>query len=66
VTITVRDDGPGIDPTLGEQAFERFSRGEGGQTGLGLAIVKAIVQSHCGAVAVTNDHGAVFTITMRV
>ena len=66
VTITVRDDGPGIDPTLGEQAFERFSRGEGGQTGLGLAIVKAIVQSHGGTVAVTNDQGAVFTITMRV
>ncbi len=64
VTITVRDDGPGIDPTLGEQAFERFSRGEGGQTGLGLAIVKAIVVSHGGTIAVTNDHGAMFTITL--
>lgn len=66
VTITVRDDGPGIDPALGEQAFERFSRGEGGQTGLGLAIVKAIVVSHSGTITVTNDHGAVFTITLRV
>ncbi len=66
VSITVRDDGPGIDPALGEQVFERFSRGEGGQTGLGLAIVKAIVLSHGGSVSMANDNGAVFTVTLPV
>jgi len=66
VHITVRDDGPGIDPALGEEVFERFTRGKGGQTGLGLAIVKAIVEAHGGIVAATNDHGAVFTISLHV
>ncbi len=66
VDIIIRDDGPGLDPALGDQAFERFSRGQDGQTGLGLAIVKAIVLSHGGSAGVVNDQGAVFTVTLPI
>jgi signal transduction histidine kinase len=62
--LEVRDDGPGVDLALGAKAFERFTRGTGGQTGLGLAIVKAIVEGHNGEVTVHNDYGAVFTIRL--
>lgn len=52
--VRVRDQGPGIPAELGERAFERFVRGEGGGggggTGLGLAIVKGLVEAQAGRV----------------
>lgn len=49
-TIVVSDDGPGIDPAIQPQLFERFRRGPGHQNGsghgLGLALVKAICERH--------------------
>jgi len=56
VTITVTDDGPGIDEEQAARVFERFfrvdpsrSRLHGG-SGLGLAIVRSIVEAHRGSV----------------
>jgi two-component system phosphate regulon sensor histidine kinase PhoR len=63
VEVSVRDDGPGIDPGAIERVFERFYRAdkarsrEQGGTGLGLAIVKHIVQSHGGKVWVKSVPG---------
>jgi two-component system OmpR family sensor kinase len=55
VRLHVRDRGPGFDPALDGQAFERFTRGDRarsrGGTGLGLAIVDAIARSHGGRAA---------------
>ena len=55
VRLHVRDRGPGFDPALNGQAFERFTRGDRarsrGGTGLGLAIVDAIARSHGGRAA---------------
>ena len=68
VAIEVRDNGPGIpDEDLGH-IFERFYQGDrarsGKGSGLGLAMVEQIALLHGGSVAVKNDGGAVFTVTL--
>jgi signal transduction histidine kinase len=69
VTVIVQDDGPGIDPALGERVFERFVRsgGDGGRgAGLGLAIVRAVVVSHGGTVELSQppEGGTRFTVRL--
>lgn len=69
--VTVSDDGPGIDPAVLPNVFERFARGDSsrarttGSTGLGLAIVSAVVDAHRGSVAVDSEPGRT-TFTVRV
>jgi signal transduction histidine kinase len=73
LTISVKDEGSGIDPEHLEHVFERFyrtdsarSRDRGG-TGLGLAIVKAIVEAHDGQVSAQSRGpglGSVFTVSL--
>jgi signal transduction histidine kinase len=58
--LTVSDDGPGIEPELAAQVFERFVRGAGdraGSSGLGLAIVRAVAESHGGRVTLQTTPG---------
>ncbi|MGP3536295.1 sensor histidine kinase [Microbacterium sp. RD1] len=61
--LRVHDDGPGVDPAIAEELFERFSRGDAsrarrtGGTGLGLSIARAIVQAHRGALTVQSTPG---------
>ncbi len=72
VTITVRDDGPGIDPDLVARLFDRFARGDaarspGTGTGLGLSIAKAVVDAHGGTITADGTPGATtFTVTLPV
>jgi two-component system phosphate regulon sensor histidine kinase PhoR len=70
ITLSVTDQGYGIEEQHLERLFERFyrvdkgrSRQEGG-TGLGLAIVKHIAQAHSGNVSVKSRYGngSVFSI----
>lgn len=69
--VRVHDDGPGIDPELAGELFERFARGDRsrarqtGGTGLGLSIVKAIVDGHRGTVVVDSSPGST-TFTVRL
>ena len=70
-SITVTDDGPGIDPAITGTLFERFVRGDAsrtratGSTGLGLAIVHAVVEAHGGTVSVASEPGdTTFTVTI--
>jgi signal transduction histidine kinase len=71
--VEVADDGPGIEPGLRDQIFDRFARGEGpadtavgGGSGLGLAIVRAVAISHGGSVGVSESDrgGALFRIRL--
>jgi len=62
--LRVHDDGPGIDPTIADELFERFSRADSsrarqtGGTGLGLSIAKAIVSAHHGTITVDSRPGS--------
>lgn len=70
VSITVTDDGPGIDPDVLPRLFEPFvstaldARG----TGLGLAVSEGIVREHGGLILAKNRadgrSGAVFEVLM--
>ncbi|MCF6376233.1 ATP-binding protein [Nocardioides KLBMP 9356] len=68
VTITVADDGDGVDPDDLPEVFERFFRGQNAQrrqvggTGLGLAIVRTIVEAHGGEVSISSEPGEGTTV----
>ena len=73
LTLSVTDDGIGIDAADLAHVFDRFyrtdqsrSRGIGG-TGLGLAITRAIVEAHGGTITVASDgpsHGVAVSIRL--
>jgi two-component system sensor histidine kinase SenX3 len=72
VTVSVADEGIGIEPSDLDRIFERFyradkarSRATGG-TGLGLAIVKHIATNHGGRVDVDSTVGKGSTFTLRL
>jgi two-component system sensor histidine kinase HydH len=48
VCIVVADDGPGMDPDMGDDVFKPFVTGKKTGTGLGLAIVQNIMRAHRG------------------
>jgi two-component system, NtrC family, sensor histidine kinase HydH len=49
--LTVSDNGPGIDPGLGDRVFQPFVTGRRHGTGLGLALVQKIVVTHNGRIS---------------
>jgi len=71
ITLTIRDDGAGIDPVLGNRVFDLFVSGAGsdraGGSGLGLAIVKGFADAMGVTVGAANhpDGGAVFSLRFR-
>jgi len=62
--LEIDDDGPGIDPALGDKLFMPFFRGENsrnretGGIGLGLSAARAIVLAHGGEIGLSNRQGA--------
>lgn len=66
VTLTVSDDGPGLDPEHLEQVFDPFYSTRERGTGLGLAIARRIARAHGGELTADNQPhgGARFTLTI--
>jgi two-component system sensor histidine kinase FlrB len=59
VEFTVRDNGPGIAPSIQSRVFEPFFSTRAAGTGLGLAVVKTVAEAHGGELALhsTPDSG---------
>jgi PAS domain S-box-containing protein len=66
VLVSVRDSGPGIDPTRLEQVFEAFYTTKSSGVGMGLSICRSIIDAHGGRLwAEANEpRGAVFQFTL--
>jgi len=71
ITVSVRDTGPGIDPSVQQNLFQPFSRGvlssrktEG--TGLGLYLSQKLATQLGGAISLTSstDQGSEFTLRL--
>lgn len=64
--LTVADNGPGIDPALGDRIFRPFFTTRARGTGLGLALVQKIIVTHNGKVSAGRNPqgGATFLITL--
>lgn len=70
-TVTVRDDGPGMDTDHVAKVFDRFFRVEEARTrpggsGLGLAIVDEIVRAHGGSITLQTAPGEGSTFVIRL
>jgi two-component system, cell cycle sensor histidine kinase and response regulator CckA len=70
VSISVSDNGMGMDDIIRSQIFDPFftTKDKGKGTGLGLSVVYGIVQAHHGFVNVesTLEHGTTFTLYFPV
>ncbi|CAM4088465.1 histidine kinase [Bacillus manliponensis] len=69
-TLSISDDGKGMDEQTKELLFERYYRGTNTEekdvgTGLGLAIAKQLVLAHNGTISVDSELGKGTTITMK-
>jgi PAS domain S-box-containing protein len=66
VLVSVRDSGPGINPTHLERVFEAFFTTKSSGTGMGLPICRSIIDAHGGRLwAEANEpRGAVFQFTL--
>ena len=65
-TITIEDNGPGIDPQMMESLFDPFATNRISGTGLGLAIARNAIRSHRGDIQARNrpEGGACFTVIL--
>jgi signal transduction histidine kinase len=67
-TITVDDNGPGIEPAARERVFQPFFTSKRGGTGLGLALVQKIIVFHNGRIAAGSSSlgGASLRVSLPV
>jgi signal transduction histidine kinase len=66
--VSVRDNGPGIDPEMVPRLFEKFASKSEKGTGLGLFISKGIIEAHGGRIWANNNEkdrtGATFSFSL--
>ncbi len=65
-TLTVEDDGPGIDAARAEHVFDAFYTTREKGTGLGLALCRRIAEAHGGSLVLANpgEPGARFVVEL--
>jgi signal transduction histidine kinase len=70
ITITVQDEGPGIQPDELRHIFQPFYRAGGAQPtsgfGLGLSLADRIIKLHKGTIAVVSEPGVGTTFSIRL
>jgi signal transduction histidine kinase len=70
VSVSVRDNGPGISPEDQRVIFDKFARAPTGHSkpgaGLGLYIARSIAEAHGGSLDVASAAGAGATFTLRL
>src|SRR4029078_7063734 len=68
VLVTVRDSGPGIDPSHLDRVFDAFYTTKSSGTGMGLSICRSIIDAHGGRLwAEPNEpRGTIFQFTLPV
>lgn len=69
VTLTVADNGPGIDPATRQRIFDPFftTKAVGAGTGIGLSYSLGIVEAHGGTIAIEDSAtGTRFVVTLPV
>jgi C4-dicarboxylate-specific signal transduction histidine kinase len=66
IRVTVRDTGPGLDPSGIDQLFEAFYTTKPSGMGMGLAICRSIIEAHGGRMwaSTTESSGAAFHFTL--
>jgi two-component system sensor kinase FixL len=67
VMVRVKDNGPGVDPALGEQIFDSFTSSKRDGLGMGLAISRSIVEAHAGTLRYANnpEGGSTFKFSLE-
>ncbi len=67
LSLTVKDDGPGISQEDLPYIFDRCYKGKGGNFGIGLTIAKTAAHSMNGTLTAKNapEGGAIFTLTLK-
>ena len=67
VLVTVKDSGPGLDPTKLAHVFDPFYTTKPGGLGMGLSICRSIIEAHGGRLWASANvpRGAVFQFTLR-
>lgn len=69
VMVSVKDNGTGIDPSIKDSMFEKFTTRSEKGSGLGLFIAKSIVEAHGGTIWAGNNSdgkGATFSFSLPV
>ena len=66
ISITIKDDGPGIPNAVRPRLFQPFNTGRPGGTGLGLAIARDLVEAHGGQLRLVESgpEGTIFRIDL--
>ena len=68
VLVSIRDEGPGIDPSIMPRLFTKFASKSEKGTGLGLFISKSIIEAHGGEIWAKNNgsraRGATFSFVL--
>jgi signal transduction histidine kinase len=64
VTISIRDEGQGIEPAIVQHIFDRFFTTRANGTGLGLSTARDIVEQHGGTIDVQSMRGKGSSFTL--